>query len=340
VGKVTSVKIIPPEQYAGNEPLFRQIAEVKKQLDSLDRTMPNARRIEDDLEDRIRSLKTGIRFVEVQLDIRSQYLNRISRDSEVSIESKGLIGDSFIDISPGTFGVPPIKRGEYYVIEGVQTASFREIMTGANDVIANFGVLSEQFKNIALKINPDQVGSGLTDTLKDVQLTLQQANTTFARATRLLEDMRTGEGTVGRLISDPELYERLTGALERFNGIAQEIQTGDGTLPKLINDPALFNSARDTLQRAEAIMDRMEQGQGTLGKLSTDPALYDSSRKAAERLASFVEQIDRGEGTVGKLMKDPALYNNLNQSTAELTKFIYDLRQDPKKYLTIRFRIF
>jgi phospholipid/cholesterol/gamma-HCH transport system substrate-binding protein len=59
-----------------------------------------------------------------------------------------------------------------------------------------------------------------------------------------------------------------------------------------------------------------------------------------EKLATFVDQIDNGQGTLGKLYKDPALYDNLNQATAEITKLIYDLRQDPKKYLTIRFRLF
>ena len=59
-----------------------------------------------------------------------------------------------------------------------------------------------------------------------------------------------------------------------------------------------------------------------------------------EKVANFVERIDKGEGTLGKLIKDPSLYNNLNQSTAEITKLIYDLRQDPQKYLTIRFRLF
>ena len=43
---------------------------------------------------------------------------------------------------------------------------------------------------------------------------------------------------------------------------------------------------------------------------------------------------------MGKLLRDPSLYNNLDKSTAEITKLIYDLRQDPKKYLTIRFRLF
>ncbi len=340
IGKVRKVTIVPPEVYAGNEATFRQLNQVKKQLDSLDPRNPVNRSLISDLQDQSRSLKSELRFVEVQMDIRSQYLNRISRDSEVSIESRGLIGDSFIDISAGTYGVPPPKRGDFYVIEGVRTAGFREIMTGANDVIANFGVLSEQFKNIAQKINPDKVGNGLQDTIAQLQSTLKQANTTFSRATQLMEDLRNGEGTVGRLVSDPELYERLNDTLERFNGIAEQMQNGSGTFGKLMNNPELFDNANTTLRKAQLMMDRIERGEGTLGKLSQDPALYDSSRKAIDKIATLADQIDKGQGTLGKLLHDPGLYNNLNQSSAEMTKFIYDLRQDPKKYLTIRFRVF
>ena len=86
--------------------------------------------------------------------------------------------------------------------------------------------------------------------------------------------------------------------------------------------------------------DRIEKGEGTLGKLSKDAALYESSKTALERFATLAEQMDKGQGTMGKLLKDPGLYNNLDQSTAEITKLLYDLRQDPKKYLTIRFRLF
>jgi len=340
IGKVRRVTIVPPEVFAGNEPFFRQIAEIKKQIESVDPRLPNAPDMIADLQDRIRNLKTDIRIVEVQLDIRSQYLNRMSRDSEVSIESRGLIGDSFIEISAGTYGVPPVKRGDFYLIEGTQRPGFREIMTGANDVIANFGVLSNQFKNIAMKINPEKVGLGLVEILQDMQATLRQANHTFARATLLIEDLRSGEGTIGKLVSDPSLYQRMTQSLERFNKIADQIQNGSGTLSKLINDPKLFDNANETLRKAEVVMDRIEKGEGTVGRLSKDPALYDSSKQAIDRFASFVDQINKGQGTLGKLLKDPGLYNNLDQSAAEITKLIYDLRQDPKKYLTIRFRLF
>ncbi len=87
-------------------------------------------------------------------------------------------------------------------------------------------------------------------------------------------------------------------------------------------------------------MDRIEKGDGTLGRLSKDAELYEKSKTALERFASVAEQIEQGKGTIGKLLKDPGLYNNLDQSTAEISKLLYDLRQDPKKYLTIRFRVF
>ncbi len=340
VGHVRQVSIVPPEVIPGNDAIFKQLGELRKQIESVNPREPTANQIIENLQDRIRNLKSELRFVEIRLEIRSQYLNRISKDSEVAIESRGLIGDSFLQISAGTLGIPPVKRGDYYVIEGVRTTGFREIMTGANDVIANFGVLSDQVKNIAMKINPERVGEGLAQTIQDMQATLRQADNTFARATLLVEDLRNGEGSFGRLVSDPALYQRLTEALERFNKIAEEMQNGSGTLPKLIHDPSLFDHANETLRKAELVMDRIEKGEGTIGRLSKDQQLYETTRKAIDKFATLMDQIDQGNGTIGKLMKDPGLYNNLNQSSGEIAKLIYDLRQDPKKYLTIRFRLF
>jgi phospholipid/cholesterol/gamma-HCH transport system substrate-binding protein len=340
IGRVRKVTIVSPEVFPGNARIYRLIEETKKQIENTDsKSSANQKNIED-LRDYIRNLKADIRIVEVQLETRPQFLGRIGRDSEVSIESRGLIGDSFINISPGTYGELPPKRENYYVIESLQRPGFREIMTGANDVVANFGVLSEQFKNIVMKFNAEKLGSGVADTLQDVQKTVGQANLTFTRAAALIDELHSGKGTFGRVVSDPELYQRLTDSLEKFNKIAENIQNGKGTIGKLINDPALFNSASETLKKAELVMDRIEKGEGTLGKLSKDAELYEKSKTAMERFASLVEQIEQGKGTMGKLLKDPGLYNNLDQSTAEISKLLYDIRKDPKKYLTIHLRVF
>jgi phospholipid/cholesterol/gamma-HCH transport system substrate-binding protein len=340
IGKVTRVSIVPPEVFPGNTPVLQKIGNVQKQLQNLDPKIPNYLKITGDLQDNLRDLKSQLSFVEIQLQIRDQYFTRISRDSEVSIGSKGLIGDSFIEITPGTYGTPPTLRADSYMIEGVRTTGFREIMTGANDVIANFGVLSEQFKNIALKINPEKVGNSIAGTVQDLQTTMQQAQKTFEHATTLVDDLRGGEGTVAKLISDPAAYDHLVQALDRFNKIADQIQNGTGTLPKLIQNPALFDNANESLRKVDGLLARIEKGEGTLGKLSKDSELYDKTKVAIDQFATLMDQINKGEGTLGKLAHDPALYNNLNQSTAEITKLIYDLRKDPKKYLTIHFRLF
>ncbi len=340
IGKVGNVIIVPPEAFEGNKPILQRIDETHKQLETLDPKTPNYQRIASDLQDDLNNLARSLRFVEVQLQIRSQFINRISSDSEVSIESKGLIGDSFIDISPGTYGMPTRMVGDAYLIEGVRTTGFREIMTGANDVIANFGVLSDQFKNIANRINPEKVGTDLATTIEDLQAVMNEAQNTFAKATHLVEDIRTGDGTLGKLVTDPAAYDRLLVSLDKFNGIAERIESGSGTLGKFIQDPQLYDTAGAMMGKADVMMDRIVKGEGTLGKLSNDPALYERTSRAIDKLAVFMEQIEKGEGTLGKLYKDPSLYNNLNLSTAEITKLIYDLRQDPKKYLTIRFRLF
>lgn len=340
IGKVRKVTIVSPEVYSANEPIFRQIDRLKKQMEAVDPKQPNSKKILSDLLDKIRDLKVELRFVAVEMEIRRQYLNRISTDSEVAIASKGLIGDSFIEISAGTYGVPPEKQGDLYVIQGIRTTGFREIMTGANDVIANFGVLSDQFKNIAFKIDPEKVGSNIAETLKDMRSTLNEAETTFSETTKLMKDLHQGEGSFGRIVADPTLYKRLTESVEKLRNIAEQIQNGSGTMTKLLKDPQLYDHTNDALKKADAMMERIEKGEGTLGKLSKDAALYENSRRALDKFVSFVDTIDKGEGTLGKLLKDPSLYNNLNQSTAEITKLIYDLRQDPKKYLTIRFRLF
>jgi phospholipid/cholesterol/gamma-HCH transport system substrate-binding protein len=331
---------VKPEAHSGNEPIFRQISNIKKQIDGMDPKQPNYKQLVGDLEEQIRNLKSALRLVEVTMEIQKPYLNRLGDDSEVTIESRGLIGDSYIEISAGTYGIPPQIRGEYYVLEGSRATGFREIITGANDVIANFGVLSDQFKNIAMKIDPDKVGTGLAQTIQDVQKTMLQANTTFTQTTLLVNDLRTGKGSFGRLVADPALYNRLTESLEKFNSLAAQIQDGSGTLSRLIKNPELYENVSSATKRTDLIVERIERGEGTLGKLSKDPALYDSSRQTMEKLASFVDRIDRADGTMGKLINDPDLYNNLNQTAAEMTKLIYDLRQDPKKYLTIRFRLF
>ena len=53
-----------------------------------------------------------------------------------------------------------------------------------------------------------------------------------------------------------------------------------------------------------------------------------------------MDDIQQGKGTLGRLANDEQLYQNLNEVSAEVIKLLYDFRQNPKEFLTIKLEIF
>ncbi len=58
------------------------------------------------------------------------------------------------------------------------------------------------------------------------------------------------------------------------------------------------------------------------------------------RLSAISDRLEAGEGSAGKLLRDPSLYNNADQMLVETRGLVKAIREDPKKYLTIRFKVF
>ena len=76
IGRVRKVSIAPPEIYPANAQIYGRIAEIEKEIAAADPKLPAAQKLIAELQDHIRTLKLDIRMVEVQLDIRRQYLTR------------------------------------------------------------------------------------------------------------------------------------------------------------------------------------------------------------------------------------------------------------------------
>jgi len=85
---------------------------------------------------------------------------------------------------------------------------------------------------------------------------------------------------------------------------------------------------------------RVERGEGTIGRLIYDDKLYADARGTIERLNVIMSRLEKGEGTMGMMLKDERLYNNANNLSAEVTKLLYDFRQNPRKYLSVKVTIF
>jgi len=347
VGYVTDVKFVDPSVYGKNKEVLDRIQSQRALLEQLEQTQPpNYIQMRADLYDTIRGLKASLRTVEVTVKIDNQYRHLISTDSEVSIGSAGLIGESYIDLSVGSFGQEPkmvydpeLKK-PVILIEGLRTAGIREILTGANDVVANFAVLSEQLKRVALTIDVDRIGNTITDVGDRLDRTMKEAESALVRANRLIVDVQEGKGTIGQFLVNSSVYDELESTLQNVTDMADQVRSGKGTLGRILNEDTLYKDIDAIVKGVDQVVDRVENGQGTLGLLTTDRALYDQAARTAGQVAEMTDRLNRGEGSLGRVLRDEALYHNVNQTMSEITKLIYDFRQNPKRFLTINFKLF
>ncbi len=141
-----------------------------------------------------------------------------------------------------------------------------------------------------------------------------------------------GEGTLGKFINDPKLYDDLVAAVKKldeglasFKRISAKMDKGQGTLGKLLNDPKLYDELTGAVDKLNKGMDsfkniaaKVEKGEGTLGKLVNDDALYKDLRDASKGIAELTEKLNSGKGTAGKLINDPALYDELKSAAGSL----------------------
>ncbi len=202
----------------------------------------------------------------------------------------------------------------------------------------------------------------------------ENATETLAQASALIEDIRGGKGTVGKLFTHDELYQQLSmvvrstddvvraikqgrgpagslinnreaarnleRALANLDTVTTNLAAGRGTLGNLLNDDAMARSMTATTENLRAITASLKSGQGTAGKLFTDEALYNRLDSVTQRLDVVLTALNKGEGTAGKLLNDKQLYDNMNGAVTELRGLLAAIQKDPKKYLNVKVTIF
>lgn len=333
-----------------------ELVPIRSRITDLER---KTRQQEDDISEFERDIDnemSNLQNIEVLMRINSEYRSWIRADSSISLGSIGLLGDKYIEISMGRTDEPSPETTilveswlgdsdvSVIVVTGTQQASFAELITGANDILANFETLSDQFQDImrSFELGQGTVGKFITDPsfYNNLNKTVENANKTMESIRSLTSNIGDGGGTLGRLINDEELYQDISSAVANLEGTLAKINAGEGTLGKLINEPSIYDNANQVIADVSEVTRRIKSGEGTLGQLSTDDRLYVSLRESTEELSAILKDVQDGKGTLGKLAKDEKLYGSINDASAEIVKLLYDFRQDPKKFLTIKFELF
>ena len=200
------------------------------------------------------------------------------------------------------------------------------------------------------------------------------ATQALQQVTGIMQDIRSGKGTVGKLFTDDQIYKEVNGLIDSAGVVASELARGKGTLGMMVRDPAAYNRLNNALGYLQDSLQRINAGEGSLGKLLKEDALaknltsatanfdqvgarlnrndntmgrlfterelYDKFNSLTGRIDALTEALQKGEGSAGQFLKDKQLYDHLNSAASEMRQLIADIRKDPKKYLNVRVSIF
>jgi phospholipid/cholesterol/gamma-HCH transport system substrate-binding protein len=168
----------------------------------------------------------------------------------------------------------------------------------------------------------------------------REFNSFVSAAERLTRNINDGRGTIGQLANNPKAYNELESSVANLNAITSALRKGEGSLGKLLYDQALADRLTQATANLEGVTAKINRGEGTMGKLVTDDALYKRLDAMTARLDTVLQNLNSGEGTAGLLLRDKQLYENMNQTMVEIRALVAEISKDPKKYLNVKVSIF
>jgi phospholipid/cholesterol/gamma-HCH transport system substrate-binding protein len=243
--------------------------------------------------------KIGADNLRVIIAVADGVQDQIRADSRAFLRTQGLLGDKFVDIEPGSSGARILQPGD--TLAAGRSMDIDEFLTMA---------------------------AGALDQATGIVLNLQELTGGLSR----------GEGTMGQLLRDDQLYANLNAATAEMRSMLAQINRADGTFGRLVRDPALYEQIHGAITRMDSLGAMILYGDGSMAQLLRSDSLYRSmlgtlttADSAVTDLSSFVSRLN-SDGTMQRMMSDPELYDQFLRAITDVQALINDIRLNPAKY--------
>ncbi len=173
----------------------------------------------------------------LRLLIREDLHPLVRTDSVAAIQTEGLVGGNFVQIGAGTNQAP--QAPEKSTIPSREPFSFADLLRQASDTVASInkavnelsGGIDKALGQVTSTVN--SANKLITDVGGDVRK-MAAAGTKIADDTQqIVEGMRAGRGTIGKLLTDDALYLRAQRIAEQAEEIAKNVKEATNEFKEL-----------------------------------------------------------------------------------------------------------
>ena len=273
--------------------------------------------------------------VEVLMKVNTKYHASLRRDSTTTLSTAGVLGETYLDIDSAQARGPEAQEGD--ILPTREAPQIEDVVRASQSTLQNLEALEKRVDRILAFVESGQGSIGKV--IYDPGL-YNRLNSTVAQFQALVADISSGKGSLGKLLVSDELYQNANTTINKLNAIIDDLNAGKGTAGKFLKDPALYNTAQATMANVKQLTDDVNAGKGPLGALAKDQELAAKLKNTMSKLSDLMDRLNSGQGSIGKLLQDESVYNNTDQLLVETRELIKAVRQNPKKYLTIHLKLF
>ena len=175
--------------------------------------------------------------------ISDQARHLIRRNTQAQIKSEGLVGNQIVVLVPAPEVGESIHENDF--LPGIDPFDLFEITDKAL-------VSVQRFEQAALAFE------------------------------QIMHDVRGGEGTLGKFIYDPTLYDEFVATTNETRRVLNNLAD---------NAEAMVGLAGEATQGVQDILAKVDRGEGTLARMLNDPAVYDGILAVADSLQAVTADL-------------------------------------------------
>lgn len=197
----------------------------------------------------------------------------IKKNAYVTIGSDGLMGNKLININSVNKPSESIVEGD--VLQSLKPIETDEMLRTLNRTNEDVAIIAENLKKLTKQLNNSKgLWQILNDTtitddikiaIKNLKITTQKTNSITNDLSQIVNNVKTGKGTVGSLLTDDSFAIKLNQTMENVKAVSdtltlissdlktvsKKIKNGDGALGMVLNDTVFVNNLNKSIKNIE-----------------------------------------------------------------------------------------
>jgi phospholipid/cholesterol/gamma-HCH transport system substrate-binding protein len=174
------------------------------------------------------------RHINVEIAVVSVVAPRIRRDTVARIQTLGLLGDKYVALNSGSLDEDPMEEGS--LLRSIDPVDYEALLGQSGDVVTNAIEVTALLKQMLIDMNKTE--SVLGRLVSDQSLGRD--------LNRVVGNVKDASGEAAQLmarLNEQQLATNLSRSMENIADVSGRIRSGQGTIGRLVYDESLYEDA-------------------------------------------------------------------------------------------------